>query len=174
MGGFALGVAGFLRGNRSAWSKLRTQRQRFLSVVGEWVTKVTCSCHRAMLVVSSQCAFATGRVRSLYSSVNNMKPEVVPETNSQTTLIRSRFRGRCLSAVFQSEIVIHGMAECLLAIRRPAIPAGTLSAAHDLLRSAECLRKSPPDLGGLPQSRTTLDRRSAIDCPNRRSENICQ
>ena len=40
-------------------------------------------------------------------------------------LSRSRFRGHChLSAVFQSEIVVHGMAEFLLAAE---IPLGCLN-----------------------------------------------
>src|SRR5579863_1837703 len=51
-------------------------------------------------------------------------------------------------------------------IRRPAICAGPLSAAHDLLRTAECRRKSTLDPNGLPQSRPPLNRRSAIDCPS--------
>lgn len=39
---------------------------------------------------------------------------------TRTTLSRSRLRGRCLlSVVFQSEIVVHGMAEFLLAAEIP-------------------------------------------------------
>jgi hypothetical protein len=44
-------------------------------------------------------------------------PEVMPRNKLSTTQTRSRLRGRCLplSDVFQSEIVVHGMAEFLLA-----------------------------------------------------------
>jgi len=53
------------------------------------------------------------------------KPEVVQRRRISGARARSRLRGHChLSAVFQSEIVVHGMAEFLLAAE---IPLGGLN-----------------------------------------------